>query len=341
MLTLTGDLASGVWCFTIAAHTMSSILFNARLKPAHFYSLLLTLWLFVYSCAIISLAMHRHLYVRAGAWCWVNERYSNVRLYLHYLWIFIAELGVVLIYAITYYVLLRRISRGYYASEAMAKRARDVAKLMAVYPAVYVFCTLPLASARTAAMAGNNVPIAWLLFAGAMITSNGWLDVSLYAFTRRILIFSDEPPREDCGIETFAPLFSSKSRFGTVTEITAAANEDRKRSGVLSRANTFISRKASVASWRSSGSLGSLKKTGRLGGSSWDVSKSDVRGGLVEVPSMEARKEVTVSVTSEDVQMEDLEELQHRSLAEDNVMNVPLRKDDHMALEFESKPAGF
>lgn len=224
----------------------------------------------------------------------------------------------------------------------MAKRARDVAKLMAAYPLIYVICTLPLASARTAAMAGNNVPIAWLLFAGAMITSNGWLDVGLYAVTRRILIFSDEPPSEECGIETFAPLFVKESRFGTVTEITAAANEERaKKSGsVLSRANTFISRKASVASWRSSASDGSVNKAYRSG-SAWDASRSDVRGGLIEVPSMETRKEITVTVTSEDVQMEDLEELQHRGLAEENVMNAPLRREDHMALEFESKPDGF
>lgn len=227
----------------------------------------------------------------------------------------------------------------------MAQRVRDVAKLMAVYPLVYVICTLPLASARTAAMAGNNVPIAWLLFAGAMITSNGWLDVGLYAVTRRILIFSDEPPSEDCGIETFVPLWAKKSRFGTVTEITAQANEERanKIGSVLSRANTFVSRKASVASWRSSASDGSFRKPYRpgYGGSSWDVSRLDVRGGLVEVPSMEARKEISVTVTSEDVQMEDLEELQHKSQAEDNAMNAPLRREDHMALEFESKPAGF
>lgn len=323
---------------------MASILFSTRLKPSHFYMLLLTLWLFVYLCAIISLGIHRHLYVRAGAWCWVNERYPNVRLYLHYLWIFIAELGVVLIYALTYFILLRRIRHGFYKSPAMATRARDVAKLMAVYPLVYVICTLPLASARTAAMAGNDVPIAWLLFAGAMITSNGWLDVGLYAVTRRILIFSDELPSEDCGIETFVPLWATKTRFGTVTEITAAANEERKKSGsVLSRANTFISRKASIASWRSSASDGSLRKPYRpgYGGSSWDVSRSDVRGGLVEVPSMEARKEISVTVTSEDFQMEDLEEWQHRREAEENAMNAPLRKEDHMALEFESKPAGF
>ena len=38
-------------------------------------------------------------------------------------------------------------------------------------------------------MAGDEVTFAELCIAGAMITSNGWLDVLLYSLTRRALLF--------------------------------------------------------------------------------------------------------------------------------------------------------
>ncbi|KAF2096893.1 hypothetical protein NA57DRAFT_21095, partial [Rhizodiscina lignyota] len=210
----TGDLASGVWCLAIGLHTFASVLFNRRLSRFGFYATIVSLWSFIYGCAILSVALYpKDIYVRAGAWCWVNDQYSDIRLYLHYLWIFIAELGVIIIYLAIFLVLRVRIRAGFY-SETFAKRAKSVAMLMAVYPAVYVVCTLPLASARTAAMAGRDVSLAHLVVAGAMITSNGWLDVLLYAMTRKILIFSDDPPTEDCGIATFQLPWESTTRFG-------------------------------------------------------------------------------------------------------------------------------
>jgi len=312
---------------------MGSILFNIRLPQRLFYALIAILWIFVYTCAIASVGLHPHIFVRAGAWCWINEAYPNVRLYLHYLWIFMAELGVAIIYALMYLILARRIRQGFYRSEAMANRARDVAKLMAVYPLVYVICTLPLATARTASMAGRDIPMAWLLCAGAMITSNGWLDVLLYAATRRILIFSDDPPPEDCGIQTFAPLrYSTNTRFGTNTEITAAANEARaKRHGNMRPGtSSFLSPKASETSW---------KTINGSEGNGWDE-QSDTKPGIVGLASRGSRRDITVTVTRENARSEDLEELELRTRSDGNIMTAPLRKEDHMALEFESKPRG-
>jgi hypothetical protein len=122
-----------------------------------------------------------------------------------------SEFGNVLIYAIIYAILLHRIRTGYYTAEE-SKRVRAISNLMVVYPAVYVICTLPLASARMAAMTGEPPSLARLCLAGAMITSNGWLDVLLYTCTRRIMIFSDEPPADSNGFETFtAPFWQDKA----------------------------------------------------------------------------------------------------------------------------------
>lgn len=101
---------------------------------------------------------------------------------------------------------------------------------MVVYPAVYVICTLPLASARMAAMTGEPPSLARLCLAGAMITSNGWLDVLLYTCTRRIMIFSDEPPSDQNGMDTFAPFWHPKpTRFGGETTIEALNSRRNRR----------------------------------------------------------------------------------------------------------------
>lgn len=93
---------------------------------------------------------------------------------------------------------------------------------MVVYPLVYVVCTIPLASARMAAMSGEPPSLARLCLSGAMITSNGWLDVLLYTLTRRIMIFSDEPPADDNGFDTFSAFWTEKPRrFGGETTIEA------------------------------------------------------------------------------------------------------------------------
>lgn len=107
---------------------------------------------------------------------------------------------------------------------------RAISNLMVVYPAVYVICTLPLASARMAAMTGEPPSLARLCLSGAMITSNGWLDVLLYTCTRRIMIFSDEPPSNDNGFDTFTPFWQfAPTRFGAETTIEALHPRKSKR----------------------------------------------------------------------------------------------------------------
>lgn len=155
--------------------------------------------------------------------CWVDAKYVGIRLWLHYFWIFVAEFGTVFVYGSLYLGLMGRLRSNYYSVEE-AHHAKQAAWLMALYPAVYVACTLPLASARMMSLAGEAPSFTRLCVAGAMITSNGWLDVLVYSLTRRISLLGGEPPGEDCGIETFTlPFFAGGKdpRFGTITTIEA------------------------------------------------------------------------------------------------------------------------
>lgn len=97
---------------------------------------------------------------------------------------------------------------------------------MVVYPVVYVICTIPLASARMSAMGSHPPSYARLCLAACMITSNGWLDVLLYTLTRRIMIFSDEPPSDDNGIDNFVAFWNEKPRrFGGTWAISGGDTE--------------------------------------------------------------------------------------------------------------------
>ncbi|WPH00957.1 Hypothetical protein R9X50_00379100 [Acrodontium crateriforme] len=227
-----GDLASGVFTLAIATHAFADIVFEYRLSRKQLVLAIAGLWIFVYSCTIVGIAMHpTDYYTRAGAWCWVNNAYSSERLWLHYFWILVAEFGTVLIYASLGIILHRRIRTAFYTTETQV-RAQSAAKLIVAYPIVYVVCTLPLVTARLRSMAGSHhVTFAELCVAGAMITSNGWLDVLLYSVTRRAALFGPDLTNE--GLNVLATFqVRPDQAFGTTTTIEATTLRDvaRKRS---------------------------------------------------------------------------------------------------------------
>lgn len=101
---------------------------------------------------------------------------------------------------------------------------------MILYPTIYVVCTSPLAIGRIVALAGTEVSLAYFCVAGTLIACNGWLDVLLYASTRSDIVFSELPPGEETGLETFA--FMGKGHMlGTVTTIQAGGNRASSRLG--------------------------------------------------------------------------------------------------------------
>ncbi|KAK4991321.1 hypothetical protein LTR50_001906 [Elasticomyces elasticus] len=222
----TGDLASGIWIWAIGLHTFAAVVFNYRLPYRTFCISIAALWAFVYLCGVIGpVTHHNDYYVRAGAWCWVNDRYAVERLVLHYLWIFCAAFGTMIIYLAIFIILRRRIKNNFFEPLTLLQ-AKQAAKYMVIYPLVYTICTLPLATSRMAAMTGFHVPLRSLLAAGAMIASNGWLDVLLYTMTRTVPLFAAEPPpSEICGLDTFRT--RPDQEFGTTTVIVADGGGER------------------------------------------------------------------------------------------------------------------
>ncbi|KAI9645733.1 hypothetical protein NHQ30_005165 [Ciborinia camelliae] len=202
----TGDLASSVFISAIACHTFLSVVKQYRLPQWVFYGIVAGCWVFVYGLAIIGVAMHpKDLYVRASAW---------ERLWLHYFWIFVAMFGTILIYACIFIFL--------YKSRSSPTRPKSLdlhgtLPLMILYPLIYTICTIPLATGRIASLAGKEISLEYFCVAGSMIACNGWLDVLLYASTRSEIVFSEFPPGEETGLETFAFMGKGHSLGNTTT----------------------------------------------------------------------------------------------------------------------------
>lgn len=210
-----GDVGSAVFTFAMASHLFADIVFNWRMGYAPFLVSIIALWSFTYFLATVGIMMHpTDFYMRAGGWCWINEKYMDHRIWLHYLWILAVEFGTVLIYSIMFMVLWRRVRGFFYAdSDASRMRAQTAARSVIAYPIIYVVCTLPAAVGRLRIIAGREVGWSEFTFIGVMMCSCGWLDVLIYSLTRRSLIFGTTMPSGEMhALETFTTWNRSRTR---------------------------------------------------------------------------------------------------------------------------------
>lgn len=109
---------------------------------------------------------------------------------LHYLWVFLAEFGSIVIYAILFVHLHRQIAvaRRIGIHVDALGRVASAQRYMLLYPVVYVCLTLPLAIARMVTSAGHTVANTYLLAAGGLLCSCGWVDVVVYSLTRNVFV---------------------------------------------------------------------------------------------------------------------------------------------------------
>jgi hypothetical protein len=282
----------------------------------------------------------------------MNKKYNQLRLWLHYFWIFTFEFGTVLVYLALWGALQYRLKTNFYdASTNQAKHARNAAKLMIVYPITYVICTLPLATLRMVSMTtSGTVSFGWFCFAGAMITSNGWLDVVLYSMTRRIMLFSDDPPSDSYGIETFQMPFGGGTtpRFGTKTTCEANGSRSHVPRTWIGRILHGNQSAKDLESQETSHSFGSTEQlyfedlsTPASPLSAKTKSSKFSQVSRIDKPSFNVKTETTVQVTSEPlVELEDMAEMRAMMEAMERVRPTSggVEEDD---LEFMSKPEGW
>lgn len=223
-----GDVGGAIFTFAMAVHLFADIVFDWRLGHTPFLLSIVAIWTFNYFLATIGIMLHpTDFYMRAGPWCWIQEKYMDERIWFHYLWILAVEFGTLLIYSLMFVVLWRRVRSFFYADSDVSQiRAESAARSVIAYPIVYVLCTLPAVVGRLRIIAGEKVGFAEFSVIGVMLCSNGWLDVLVYSLTRKSLIFGPAMPSGEVhGLETFSTWNRTRARAEnrcrTVTTIEA------------------------------------------------------------------------------------------------------------------------
>ncbi|KAJ5975558.1 hypothetical protein N7481_009265 [Penicillium waksmanii] len=227
-----GDPGSGLFVLAIAFHTFLLVVWGRKMSYKVFVTFVCGVWAFIALIVIIPLAMYgADVYVPSGAWCWINEEHETVRLWTHYIWIFLAEFGTVALYAIMYFQLRKQIAASSILGNSQLeslKRLRRVVGYMTIYPIVYIVLSLPLAAGRMATANGDSPSLTFFCCAGAIITSSGLVDVILYTVTRRNLIIDSEPSHD----RSYNKFASSKGRRGDTHLTTITADPTTRRMGL-------------------------------------------------------------------------------------------------------------
>ncbi|GAA6040263.1 hypothetical protein JCM8097_009393 [Rhodosporidiobolus ruineniae] len=185
-----GDLGSAFSSLVICVNLFLILVFQIHPSTRKLWLVMVAEWGVIAVMALVGpVALERDgvpFYGPSGGWCWMSSIYQSERLTLHYLWVFIiAALNLLLYSAMAVKIWHQRRAFG---NEQLSGTA-GVAKVMMLYPLVYIVTILPLSCYRVAAMAGKTWPIHYALAAGFVFTLSGTANCLIYAFTRSIVSF--------------------------------------------------------------------------------------------------------------------------------------------------------
>lgn len=164
--------------------------------------------------------------------CWISQEYADYRLWTHFSWV-LAMMGIIVLGLLGSAIKIRvaqpdRRSRpGFLRSLCrMRLQLRNPRKsghhpAFLIYPLVYFICCAPMAIGPMILASGVTVKQGYFLWAGAMIASNGWLDVVLWSCT---MIFLAPGDIKDAGLSSFAFLRTPSVEYGNMVWVEAGLN---------------------------------------------------------------------------------------------------------------------
>lgn len=132
----------------------------------------------------------------------MTTRHPVLRLWTHYFWIFAAQFFNLVLYAIMFFQLRRKMAQskilGSSYTESL-RRMNRVVSYMVLYPIVYIVLTLPLSAGRMASVSGHTPSVTYFCVAGALMTLSGFCDTLQYTLTRKSIVLESETrsKRED------------------------------------------------------------------------------------------------------------------------------------------------
>lgn len=239
----------------------------------------------------------------------MNVKYENLRLWLHYFWIFGSLALTSVLYIVIFFSLQRRDAsiRSPYNDRGQQEMAGDPAAGshpgFLIYPIIYTLCTAPLAMFRVATMSGREVSAELFCFAASMIASNGWLDVVLFSWTRSSIIFAPTPDSADTGLGTFAFMRTPHTRrFGNMVWVQGASGghdiSNTQNGGWWRLGSERNDHKFKSRGHRWPGNASSISQESLRGPGINDIQMDTVTSVVVEVDA--SNKEPALSVGSSD-----------------------------------------
>ncbi|KAJ5912197.1 uncharacterized protein N7473_001500 [Penicillium subrubescens] len=201
-----GDPGSGLFVLSIALHTGAVVLRGRQLPFRNFVYCVIALWLFILLLGFIPVGLYgsKAFVITEANWCWLSPENQRERLWGHYLWIFLSEFGTIVLYAIMFFYLRRRMKQAKIlrrGQQESLQRLNRVVIYMVIYPVVYVLLSLPLAAGRMATAQGNSPSKDYFAVAGSLMALSGLMDVIVYTVTRRHLITDTEHSTTDRNYE--------------------------------------------------------------------------------------------------------------------------------------------
>ncbi|KAJ6100247.1 hypothetical protein N7467_001782 [Penicillium canescens] len=198
----TGDPGSGLFVLSIALHTGAVVLRGRQVTFQTFIWCVVGLWTFILILGFVPVGLYgKDVFVISEAnWCWVSPEYEDERLWGHYFWIFVSEFGTVVLYAIMFFYLRRRMQQAKQLRRGQQEslhRLNRVVVYMVVYPLVYLVLSLPLAAGRMATARGSAPSKTYFGVAGCLMALSGFFDVMVYTLTRRHLLIDTEHSTTD------------------------------------------------------------------------------------------------------------------------------------------------
>ncbi|KAJ5753374.1 uncharacterized protein N7511_007527 [Penicillium nucicola] len=198
----TGDPGSGLFVLSIALHTGAVVLRGRQVTFKTFIWCVVGLWAFILVLGFIPVGLYgKEVFVISEAnWCWLSPDHEDERLWGHYFWIFVSEFGTVVLYAMMFFYLRRRMQQAKQlrrGQQESLQRLNRVVIYMVVYPLVYLVLSLPLAAGRMATARGSAPSKTYFGVAGCLMALSGFFDVLVYTLTRRHLLIDTEHSTTD------------------------------------------------------------------------------------------------------------------------------------------------
>ncbi|KAG2413398.1 hypothetical protein HFD88_002587 [Aspergillus terreus] len=198
----TGDPGSGLFVLAIALHTGAVVLRGRQLPFPIFIACVTGLWLFILILGFIPVGLFGDevFVISEAGWCWLSPDHETERLWVHYLWIFLAEFGTVILYGVMFFYLRRRMKEAAllrHGPQENLKRLNRVVVYMVIYPLVYLLLSLPLAAGRMSTARHVAPSRTYFAVAGCLMGLSGLVDVLVYTLTRRHLLTDTEISASD------------------------------------------------------------------------------------------------------------------------------------------------